>query len=77
MEKIISNVPLCVLLCTATAYREQSNMQLTVEIVVYLLGYISAPKKITEDILHKVYIEKGAIIGIWLVLPLWKWEVYR
>ena len=22
----------------------------------------------TEDILHKIYTEKGAIIGIWLVL---------
>ena len=26
------------------------------------------PKKITEDILHKIYTEKGVIIGIWLVL---------
>ena len=25
-------------------------------------------KKITEDILHKIYTEKGAVIGIWLVL---------
>ena len=25
-------------------------------------------KKITEDILHKIYIGKGAITGIWLVL---------
>ena len=25
-------------------------------------------KKTTEDILHKIYTEKGAITGIWLVL---------
>ena len=25
-------------------------------------------KKITEDILHKIYTRKGGIIGIWLVL---------
>ena len=28
----------------------------------------SVAKKITEDILHKIYTEKGAITGIWLVL---------
>ena len=27
-------------------------------------------KKITEDILHKIYTEKGAIISIWLVLSI-------
>ena len=26
------------------------------------------PKEITENILHKIYTEKGAVIGIWLVL---------
>ena len=25
-EKIIANAPLCVLLCTATAYKEQTNI---------------------------------------------------
>ena len=30
----------------------------------------SAAKKITADILHKIYIEKGAITGIWLVLSI-------
>ena len=42
MEKMIANAPLCVLLCTVTTYKEeQTNIQLTVEIVVaYLLGYI-------------------------------------
>ena len=39
-ENIITNVPLGVLLCTATAYKDLTNIQLTVEIVVYLLGYI-------------------------------------
>ena len=28
----------------------------------------SKKKKITEDILHKTYTEKGAITGIWSVL---------
>ena len=28
------------LTCTTTTYKEQTNIQLTVEIVVYLLGYI-------------------------------------
>ena len=28
----------------------------------------SVAKKITEDILHKIYTEKGAITSIWLVL---------
>ena len=42
MKKMIANAPLCVLLCTVTTYKEeQTNIQLTVEIVVvYLLGYI-------------------------------------
>ena len=42
MKKMIANAPLYVLLCTATTYKEeQTNIQLTVEIVVvYLLGYI-------------------------------------
>ena len=29
----------------------------------------SVAKKITEEILHKIYTEKGEITGIWLVLP--------
>ena len=34
-----------------------------IEMVVYLLGS-SVAKKITEDILHNIYTEKGAITGI-------------
>ena len=41
MKKIIANAPLCVLLCIATAFKEQTNIYLTVvEIPVCLLGYI-------------------------------------
>ena len=40
MKKIIANAPLDVLLCTATAYKQHTNIQLTVVIVVYLLEYI-------------------------------------
>ena len=47
-EKIIANAPLCILLCTATAYKEQlctaTDQHLTatadIEIVVYPLGCI-------------------------------------
>ena len=44
-EKIIANAPLCILLCTATAYKEQlctatDQHVATIEIVVYLLGCI-------------------------------------
>ena len=34
-----------------------------IEMVVYLLGS-SVAKKITEDLLHTIYTEKGAITGI-------------
>ena len=37
-----------VLLCTATTYKDASSVD----------------KKITEDVLHKIYTEKGAIPGI-------------
>ena len=68
-EKIIANAPLWVLVCKATAYKQHtnSNIQLTVEKVVYLLEQQDTPsvaKKITEDILNKIYTEKGAITGI-------------
>ena len=36
-EKDCCNAPLCVLLCTATAYKQHTNIYLTVEIVLYLL----------------------------------------
>ena len=56
---------MCLTLHTHSSYKEQTNIQLTVEIVAYLLGYIQySKKKITEDILHKTYTEKGAITGI-------------
>ena len=57
---------MCLTLHSHNSYKEQTNIQLTVEIVAYLLGYIqySKKKKITEDILHKTYTEKGAITGI-------------
>ena len=57
MKKIIANAHLCVLLCTATAYKEQFGCMHPVQL-----------KKTTEDILNKVYTEKGTITGIWLVL---------
>ena len=46
MKKIIANASLCVLVCTATAYKEQLLYTATdqhiakIEIVVYLLGCI-------------------------------------
>ena len=57
------------LVCKATAYKQHtsSNIQLTVENVVYLLEQQYTPiiaKKITEDILNKIYTGKGAITGI-------------
>ena len=73
MKKIIANSPLCVLVCKATAYKHHTNrnIQLTVEKVVYLLEQqetSSVTKKITDDILNKIYTEKGAITGISLIL---------
>ena len=70
MKKITANAPLlCVLVCKATAYKQDtnSNIQLTVEKVVYLLEQqdtSSVAKQITEEILNKIYTEKGAITGI-------------
>ena len=55
-----------VLLCTATAYKEQTKIYLANSRNSCLPT--SAAKKITEDISHKDYTEKGAITGIWLVL---------
>ena len=56
---------MCLTLHSHNSYKEQTNIQLTVEIAAYLLGYIqSREKKITEDILHKKYTEKGAITDI-------------
>ena len=48
MKKFIANAPLCVLLCTATAYKEQflytatdpDQHKANIEIVVYLLEWI-------------------------------------
>ena len=66
MKQIIANAPLSVLLCTATAYKEDTNKQLTQK-KLFSLHPVQL-KKITEDILHKTYTEKGAITGIWSVL---------
>ena len=73
MKKIMANAPLYVLLCTATAYKEQlcpatDQHIANTEIVTYLLGCIQCSQRITEDILHNIYTEKGAISDIWLVL---------
>ena len=51
-----------VLLCTATAYKEQTKIYLANSRNSCLPT--SAAKKITEDISHKDYTEKGAITGI-------------
>ena len=69
MKKIISNAPLCVLVCKGTAYKQytNSNIKLAVEEVVYLLEQQDTPsvaKKITEVILNKIYTEKGEITDI-------------
>ena len=69
MKKIIANAPLCFLVCKATESKQHanSNIQLTVEKVVYLLEQqdtSSVAKEITEDILNKIYTEKGAITGM-------------
>ena len=71
LKKIIANRPLCVLLCAATAYKQQlctarDQHKANIEIVVnvYLLGWIQRSLKITEDILHKIYTEKSAITDI-------------
>ena len=65
MKKIIANASLCVLLCAATAYKEQTNIYLTYKYqAFYLLECTQCSQKITEDILHKIYIKKGAITGI-------------
>ena len=60
----IRNAPLCVLLYTATTYKEQTNIQLTQRQVFTYQDASSVAKKITEDILHKTYREKGAITDI-------------
>ena len=56
-EKIIANAPLCVLLCTATACKEQTNIQLIQKKLFTNQDASSAAKKITEDILNKIYTE--------------------
>ena len=58
MKKVIANAPLCVLLCTVTANKEQNNKQPTVEIVVYSQDASRMAEKIAEEknhILHKIY----------------------
>ena len=54
----------CFTLHSHNSYKKQTNIQLTVEIVVYLLGSSSVAKKITEELLHKTYTERSAITGI-------------
>ena len=64
MKKIITNVPLCVLLCAATAYKQQPNTQLTQKKLFTHQDASSAAKKITEDILNKIFTENGIITGV-------------
>ena len=77
VSKAVEKIPtdekdyrICSFMCftshSHSSYKEQTNIKLTVtvETVVYLLGYIQCSLKITEDILHKIYTEKGAITGI-------------
>ena len=63
MKKIIANAPSCVLLCTATAYKEQTSEQLFT-----YKDISSVAKKITEDILHKIYTKEVAMTGRRLAL---------
>ena len=65
MKKIITYAPLCVLLRTVTAVTKADkhidnsrNSYLSTRIHPMKL------KKTTEDILHEIYTEKGAITGI-------------
>ena len=65
MKTIITYAPLCVLLRTVTAVTKADK-----HIVNSRNSYLSTRihpmklKKPTEDILHKIYSEKGAITGI-------------
>ena len=69
MKKSIANAALCVLLFTATAFREDTSIQLTHrKSCLPTRMHPVLLKKITEDILHKTYTEKGAITGIRSVL---------
>ena len=71
IKNIIAHAPLCVLLCTATAYKQQlctatackgqTNIQLRQRQLFTYQDTSRAAKKITADILHKAYTEKGAI----------------
>ena len=66
-EKDYRKCSLCFTLHSRSSGKEQINLQLRVEIVVQLPTRIhpsSVAKKITEDILHKIYTEKGTITGI-------------
>ena len=66
MKKIIANAHLCVLLCTATACKEQTNIYIanTQKKLFTYQDASSAAKRITEDISNKIYTEKGTITGI-------------
>ena len=63
MKKSMANASLCVLLCTATAtaYKAQTKIQLKLEQLLTYQDISSVAKEITEDILHKIYTEKGTV----------------
>ena len=54
-EKSTANAPLCVLLCIATAYKEQKNCRKKQKSLFTYQDTSSIAKKITEEILHKIY----------------------
>ena len=54
-EKSTENAPLYVLLCIATAYKEQTNCRKKQEQLFTYQDTSSIAKKITEEILHKIY----------------------
>ena len=54
-EKSTADAPLCVLICTATAYKEQTNCRKKQKQVFTYQDTSSIAKKITEEALHKIY----------------------
>ena len=65
MKKIIANAPLCVLLCSATAYKDKlctatDQHMANIEIIVYLLRCMqcSLENNRITNILHIIYTKK-------------------
>ena len=65
MQRIIANARLCVVLWTATTVPrvDQHTANSRTNCLLTRIHPVER-KKITEDILHKTYTEKGAITGI-------------